>query len=179
MRRPSSGCNGTGAVLRGARFPLLFLELVEFRHFQSQVGGLSVLDSCRASQQDVREESVVLAVLGLAVGEAGETAKAPPVRRAGVRVVPFGKGLGNECGERCRVHIIVLEPGLEVAEAGFNHGARLKTVAGEPGDGIRCKVVENGKAVFSRWPDVDVRAARIVSLEERKTGADGLRGQIG
>ena len=113
-------------ILDGARFPLLFLELVEFRHFQSQIGGLSVLHSRRASQQDVGIEAVVLAVFGLAVGEAGETAKAPPVRRAGVRAVPLGKGLGNERGQRCRVHIIVLQPGLEVAEAGFNHGARLK-----------------------------------------------------
>jgi hypothetical protein len=56
---------------------------------------------------------------------------------------------------------------------------RFNAIAGQSGDGIRCKVVENGKAVFSRWPDVDVRSARIVSLEEQESGEDALRGQIG
>ena len=165
-------------MLSGARFPLLLLELVELCHFQSQVGGLPVLHSGRASQQDVGIEAVVLAVFGLAVGEAGETAKAPPVRRAGVRAVPPGEGLGDERGQRRRVHIIVLQPGLEVAEAGLDHGARLEAVAGEPVNGIRIQVVEDGEAVLSRWPDIDVRPARIVGLEEREPGENALRGQI-
>ena len=126
-------------MLDGARFPLLFLKLVEFRHFQSQIGGLPILHSGRASQQDVGIEAVALAVLGLAVGETGETAKAPPVRGARVCAVPLCEGLGDESGEGRRVHIIVLQPGLEVAEAGFNHGARLKAIAGELVHGIRLR----------------------------------------
>ena len=73
----------------------------------------------------------------------------------------------------------MLQPGLEVAEAGFDHGARLKAVAGEPGNRIRIQVVEDGEAVLSCWPNIDVRPARIVGLEEREPGEDALRGQIG
>ena len=119
-----------------------------------------------------------LAVFGLAVGEAGKTAKAPPVRRAGVRAVPLGEGLGDERGQRRRVHVLVLQPGLEVAEAGFNHGARLKAVAGEPGNRIRIKVIEDGISVFSRWPNIDVRAARIVGLEEQEPGENARGSQV-
>jgi hypothetical protein len=68
---------------------------------------------------------------------------------------------------------------LEVAETGFNHGARLKTIASEPVYGIQIEVVENGEAVLSRWPDVDVRAACIVGLEERELGENAPRRQIG
>ena len=79
----------------------------------------------------------------------------------------------------CRVHIIVLQPGLEVAEAGLDYGARLKAVAGEPGNRIRIQVVKDGEAVLSRWSDIDVRPLRIVGLEERKPGEYALRWQIG
>ena len=51
---------------------------------------------------------------------------------------------------------------------------RLKAVASEPGNRIRIQVVEDGEAVFTRWPDIDVRSARIVSLEERESGEDAL-----
>jgi hypothetical protein len=59
---------------------------------------------------------------------------------------------------------------LEVAETGFNHGARLKAIAGELGNRIRIQVVENGEPVLSRWPDIDVRLAGIVGLEEGEPG---------
>jgi hypothetical protein len=154
--------------LVGAGFSLLFLELVKFCHFKAQVYCLPVLDSSRASQQDVWEEAVVLAVLGLAVGEAGETAKSPPVSGAGVRAISLRESLGNEGRQRGRIQVIVFQPGLEVARAGFNHGARLKAVASEPGNRIRIQVVEDGEAVFTRWPDIDVRSACIVGLEERE-----------
>jgi hypothetical protein len=57
---------------------------------------------------------------------------------------------------------------LEVAKASFNHGTRFNAIAGQSGNGIRRKVVENGKSVFCRWPDVDVGLACIVGLEERE-----------
>jgi hypothetical protein len=68
---------------------------------------------------------------------------------------------------------------LEVAEAGFNHGARLVAVACEPVHSILIEVVKDGEAVLSRWPDIDVRPSRIVGLEERKPGEYALRWQIG
>jgi hypothetical protein len=144
--------------------------LAEFRHFQPQVSGLPVLHAGRTSQQDVRIKAIALAVLGLAIGESGETAKAPPIRRAGVRTVPLCEGLGDERGEGCRVHIIMLQPGLEVAEAGFNHGARLKAIAGEPVYRVQIEVIKNGEAVLSCWPDIDMRPAGIVGFEEREPG---------
>jgi len=67
----------------------------------------------------------------------------------------------------------------EVAEAGLDHGARLKAVAGELGNRIRIQVVEDAEAVLSCWPNVDVCPARIVGLEEREPRDDALRGQIG
>jgi hypothetical protein len=61
--------------------------------FHSQLASLLVLDSGRACQQEVGIKAVALAVFGLRVGEAGPTAIAPPVRRAGIRALPFSKGM--------------------------------------------------------------------------------------
>jgi hypothetical protein len=68
---------------------------------------------------------------------------------------------------------------LEIAETGFNHGARLKAIAGETGNRIRIKIVENGEVVLSRWPYIDVCPACIVGLEEGEPGENALRRQIG
>jgi len=94
--------------------------------------------------------------------------EASPVRRAEVCAVPLCESLGEERGHRGRVHVIVLEPCLEVAEAGFNDGARLIAIAGELGNRIKIQVVEGTETVLSRWPGADVCPALIVSLEERE-----------
>ena len=73
----------------------------------------------------------------------------------------------------------MLEPCLEVADAGFNHGAWPKAVTGEPCNRIRIQVVEDGETVFSRWPNVDVLPARIVGLEKREPREDAPLWQIG
>jgi hypothetical protein len=72
----------------------------------------------------------------------------------------------------------VLEPCLKVAAAGLDHGARFVPVGGKPLYGFRGKVVENGEAVLTGWPDVDVRAPRIVGLQERNAGKNSLSRMI-
>jgi hypothetical protein len=67
---------------------------------------------------------------------------------------------------------------LEIAETGFNHSARLKAIAGEMGNGISVQVVKDGETVFSRWPNIDVRPARIVGLQERFPGKNCVGGEI-
>jgi hypothetical protein len=72
----------------------------------------------------------------------------------------------------------VLEPCLKVTAAGLDHGAWLVAVSGKPFNGLRREVIEDGVTVLTGWPDIDVRAPRIVGLEERNPGKNGLDGAI-
>jgi hypothetical protein len=59
-------------------------------------------------------------------------------------------------------------PGLKVAGAGLNHRTRLETIRRQFRERNLVEVVEGGKAMFARWPDVDMRAANVAVLEQRK-----------
>ena len=80
-----------------------------------------VLLSTVAVQAHKREEAVRLSVFRFAVGEAGKPSKPPPVRRAGVSVVPLGQCLRDKGSEKLGKHSGVLEPGLKVAGAGLDN----------------------------------------------------------
>jgi hypothetical protein len=62
----------------------------------------------------------------------------------------------------------VLEPGLKVASAGLNHGTRIETIRRQSRERNLVEVVEGGKAMFARWPDVDMGAANVAVLEQGK-----------
>jgi len=62
----------------------------------------------------------------------------------------------------------VLEPGLKIASAGLNHRTRLETIGRQFRERNLVQVIEGGKAMFARWPDVDMRAANVAVLEQRK-----------
>ena len=90
-----------------------YLLLEDFRH--------RVLLSTVAVQAHEREEAVRLSVFRFAVREAGKPSKPPPVRRAGVSVVPLGQCLRGKGSEELRKRSGVLEPGLKVAGAGLDN----------------------------------------------------------
>ena len=83
-----------------------------------------VLSSTVAVQAHEREEAIRLSVFRFAVGEAGQSSKPPPVRRAGVSVVPLGQCLRGKGSEELRKRSRMLEPGLKVAGAGLDNSCR-------------------------------------------------------
>ena len=63
----------------------------------------------------------------------------------------------------------MLEPGLKVASAGLNHRTRVETIRRQFRERNLVEVVEGGKAMFARRPDIDMRAANVAVLEEENT----------
>ena len=176
---PPSSRRRVGCLALGnAGLPLLLLKLIELGYFKSQAVGQAVLLSVPTFEEHVGIEVIALAVLRLAIGEAGETTESPPVRRTRVGPIPLGECLGYEGGKTGRVHTIVLEPCLKIAGAGFHHRARPVAIRREPVHRIPVEIAEHGVPMLSRWPDIDVRAFRVVGLEERKTRNHVRRGQI-
>src|ERR1700735_4742385 len=64
----------------------------------------------------------------------------------------------------------MLEPCLKIASAGLNHRTGLETIRRQFRERNLVEVVEGGKAMFARWPDIDMRAANVAVLEQRKSG---------
>ena len=54
----------------------------------------------------------------------------------------------------------MLEPCLEVASAGLDHGTRIEAICGEPGERGLIEIVERGEAMLTRWTNVDTRDVR-------------------
>src|SRR5260370_24601987 len=98
----------------------------------------------------------------------GKPSKPPPVRRAGVSVVPLGKFLRGEGSEELRKRSAVLEPGLKVAGAGLDNSTWVEAVDREPRKRGLVEIVERGETMLARWTNVDVRAVGIAVLEHRK-----------
>jgi hypothetical protein len=96
-----------------------------------------------------REESILFAVLGFAVSEAGESPKPPPVRRARIGIISTGKRLCGESSDELWKHSGVLQPGLEVTGAGFYDGTRIEAVFGEPRKRGFVEIIEYGEAMLS------------------------------
>src|SRR5580704_3207829 len=109
-----------------------------------------------AVQAHEREEAVRLSVFRFAIGETGQPAKPPPVRRAGVSAVPLGQCLRGKGSEELRKHSGVLEPGLKVAGAGLDKSTWGEAVGREPRKRGLVEIVECGEAVLTRRADVDV-----------------------
>src|ERR1700677_1088504 len=118
-----------------------------------------------AVQAHEREEAVRLSVFRFAIGKARESSKPPPVRRAGVSVIPLGQCLRGKRSEELRKHSRVLEPGLKVAGAGLDNSTWGDAVGREPRKPGLVEIVERGEAVLTGRADVDVRAAGVRVLE--------------
>jgi hypothetical protein len=135
-----------------------------------------VLLSAVAVQAHEREEAVRLSVFRFAVREAGKPSKPPPVRRAGVSVVPIGQCLRGKGSEELRKYSGVLEPGLKVAGAGLDNRTWVEAVGREPRKRGLAEIVEGGETMLPGWANVDVRAVGIAVLEQRKS-LDERRGR--
>ena len=95
----------------------------------------------------------------------GQPSKPPPVRCAGVSVVPLGQCLRGKGSEELRKHSRVLDPSLKVAGAGLDNSTWGEAVGREPRNEVSLEIVERGEAVLTGRTDVDVRAASVRVLE--------------
>ena len=84
------------------RLVFLLAGLVERRYRLLEGLRHQVLLPTAAVQAHEREEAVRLSVFRFAVREAGKPSKPPPVRRAGVSVVPLGQCLRGKGAEELR-----------------------------------------------------------------------------
>ena len=66
----------------------------------------------------------------------------------------------------------MLEPRLEVAGAGLDHGTRIEAVCREPGERGLAEIVERGETMLPGWANVDVLTVGIAVLEQRKPVED-------
>jgi hypothetical protein len=111
---------------------LLLAGLVERRYLLREGLRHRVRLSTVVVQAHEREEAVRLSVFRFAVCEAGKPSKPPPVRGAGVSVVPLGQCLRGKGSEELRKRSRMLEPGLEVAGAGLDNSTWVEAARREP-----------------------------------------------
>src|SRR5258708_34766830 len=149
---------GRKRTLETPRLEFLLAGLVERRYLLLEGLRHRVLLSTVAVQAHEREEAVRLSVFGFAVREAGKPSKPPPIRRAGVSVVPLRQCLSGKGSEELRKRSGVLEPDLKVAGAGLDNSARVEAVGREPSKRGLAEIVERGETMLPGWPNVDVRA---------------------
>jgi hypothetical protein len=84
-------------VLRDASLPFMFLQLELLCQFNTKERRHPVLIASAAPQQYVWIETVVLAILRLAIRETGKPAETSPVSRAGVSLISASECLSDEC----------------------------------------------------------------------------------
>src|SRR5580692_12515789 len=101
---------GRKRTLQPSCFLLLLSFLVELRDLPLECLGNGVLLPGVAAEPNEREETIRLAVLGFAVGEAGESREPPPVRRAWIGIVANCQRLRDECSDYLWKKYRVLEP---------------------------------------------------------------------
>jgi hypothetical protein len=128
--------------------------------------------SSGAAQQYTGKEPVGFTVLRLAVGESREATKPPPICGTGIPLVSLCQTLGYEGREMLRIHVIVLEPRLEVGCASLYDGAWLIAVRQHPVERALSEIVEDGEAVLSGREDVNVGSMCVMPLEQRNAGYD-------
>src|SRR4051812_33907446 len=119
---------GRKRALQPFRLAFLLAGLIECCYLLLEFLRHRVLFSAVAVQAHEREETVRLSVFRFAVREAGKPPKPPPVRRAGICVVPLGQSLRGERSEELRKYSGVLQPGLKVAGAGLDNGAGIEAI---------------------------------------------------
>src|SRR5258708_31519249 len=159
---------GRKRTLQPPRLVFLLAGLVERRYLLLEGLRHRVLLSSVAVQAHEREEAVPLSVFRFAVREAGKPSQRPPVRRAGVSVVPLGQCLRGKGSEELWKHSGVLEPGLEVAGAGLDNCTWVEAVGREPRKRGHGEIVERGETMPPGWANVDVRAVDIAVIELRR-----------
>jgi len=86
-----------GPVLRDTTLPFMFLQLELLCQFNTKERRHPVLIASAAPQQYVWIETVVLAILRLAIRETGKPAETAPVSGAGVSLISAGERLSYEC----------------------------------------------------------------------------------
>src|SRR5258707_4904766 len=123
---------GRKRTLQTPRLVFLLAGLVERRYLLLEGLCHRVLLSTVAVQAHEREEAVRLSIFRFAVSEAGKPSKPPPVRRAGVSVVPLGQCLRDKGSEKLRKRSRMLEPGLKVAGAGLDNSTWVQAIRREP-----------------------------------------------
>ena len=128
---------------------LLLSCLVELGDLPLECLGNGVLLPGVAAEPNEREETIRLAVLGFAVGEAGESPEPPPVRRAWIGIVATGKRLRGESSDELWKHSGVLQPGLEVAGACLNDGARSEAIRRETRERGLVQIVKYGETMLT------------------------------
>ena len=94
------------------------------------------------------EQAIELAVLGFAVGEARQAPEPSPVRSAWIGIIAIGKRLCGDSSDEFWQHSGMLEPGLEVAGAGLNDGARIEAIRYEPRQRSFVEIVEHGETML-------------------------------
>jgi hypothetical protein len=83
-------------MLRDTSLPFMLLQLELLCQFNPKERSHPVLIASAAPQQYVGIETVVLAILRLAIRETGEPAETPPVGCAGVSLIFIRKCLSDE-----------------------------------------------------------------------------------
>jgi hypothetical protein len=84
-------------VLRDTSLPFMLLQLELLCQVNTKERGHPILIASAAPQQYVWIETVVLAILRLAIREAGKSAETSPVSRAGVSLISASECLSDEC----------------------------------------------------------------------------------
>jgi hypothetical protein len=84
-------------MLRDTSLSFMLLQLELLCQFNTKERRDSVLIASAAPQQYVWIETVVLAILRLAIRETGKPAKTSPVSRAGVSLISASECLSDEC----------------------------------------------------------------------------------
>ena len=130
-----------------------------------EIGYLLLEGFCRrvllpgmALQAHEREEAVRLSVFRLAVRKAGESPKPPPVGSAGVGIIPPGQCLRGKGSKELRKHRPVFQPGLKVAGAGLDDGARVA--------GFVCSAMRFAFAIIG-----NTAVTTLDAMNERRLGA--------
>jgi hypothetical protein len=126
----------------------LFSLFIELRDFLREGLGHRILLAAITLEPNEREETIGLAVFGFAICEAWESPEPPPVRRARIGIVATGKRLCGESSDELWKRSGVLQPGLEVAGACLNDGARIETFRREPRERGLVEVVKYGETVL-------------------------------
>jgi hypothetical protein len=84
-------------MLRDTKLPFVLLQLELLCQLNTKERRPPVLIASAAPQQYVWIETVVLAILRLAIRETGESAETSPVGGAGVSLISASQRLSDEC----------------------------------------------------------------------------------
>ena len=119
-------------MLRDASLPFMLLQLELLRQLNTKERRHPVLIASAAPQQYVWIETVVLAILRLAIREAGKPTETSPVGGARVSLISTSEGPSHERRDICAEDMIMLQATLESFLHESNHPTRPEIVRCEP-----------------------------------------------